>query len=339
MKPIHILGGGLAGLALGIALRKRGVPVRVSEAGRYPRHRVCGEFISGISPRSLEFLGLEGIGDDAERCASVAWHDERGTFFEGRLPEPALGISRYVLDRRLAGRFESLGGALACGTRARPSGTEGEVVATGRRPERGPWVGIKKHFHGLELRADLEMQLLPCGYIGFSRVGRDTVNACGLLRAEAVAGLPKEAVLETLLREAAGGLWKKRLEGAAAVPGSACAVAGFRLGWQQAFDKGNAVHLGDRLAMIPPFTGHGMSMAFESAGLAVEPLRAYAEGRAGWGEARRRIADAAERRFARRLRHAGWLHGLVLSPPGKDAAAWLGRNRLLPFNGLLALVR
>ena len=49
MKPkgITIVGGGLAGLTLGIALRQQQVPVTVWEAGRYPRHRVCGEFISG----------------------------------------------------------------------------------------------------------------------------------------------------------------------------------------------------------------------------------------------------------------------------------------------------
>ena len=46
MRAVTIIGGGLAGLTLGIGLRQRGVPVTISEAGDYPRHRVCGEFIS-----------------------------------------------------------------------------------------------------------------------------------------------------------------------------------------------------------------------------------------------------------------------------------------------------
>ena len=54
MKPITIVGGGLAGLTLGIGLRQRGVPVTIWEAGRYPRHRVCGEFISGNGQAVLD---------------------------------------------------------------------------------------------------------------------------------------------------------------------------------------------------------------------------------------------------------------------------------------------
>lgn len=39
-------------------MRGRGVPVRVREAGMYPRHRVCGEFISGVTDEELGGWGL-----------------------------------------------------------------------------------------------------------------------------------------------------------------------------------------------------------------------------------------------------------------------------------------
>ena len=57
-KPITIIGGGLAGLTLGIGLRQLGAPVTIWEAGRYPRHRVCGEFISGNGQAVLQRFGL-----------------------------------------------------------------------------------------------------------------------------------------------------------------------------------------------------------------------------------------------------------------------------------------
>ena len=57
-NPITIAGGGLAGLSLGIALQSRGVTVTLHEASTYPRHRVCGEFISGVSEETLETMGI-----------------------------------------------------------------------------------------------------------------------------------------------------------------------------------------------------------------------------------------------------------------------------------------
>ncbi|MCB9898586.1 MAG: NAD(P)-binding protein, partial [Planctomycetes bacterium] len=58
-RPITIVGGGLAGLTLGIALRRHDVPVLLDEAGRYPRHRVCGEFVNGRGREVLRALRLE----------------------------------------------------------------------------------------------------------------------------------------------------------------------------------------------------------------------------------------------------------------------------------------
>jgi 2-polyprenyl-6-methoxyphenol hydroxylase-like FAD-dependent oxidoreductase len=55
-----IIGGGLAGLSLGIALRHRGLPVTIREAGHYPRHRVCGEFITALDEETKQALHLAG---------------------------------------------------------------------------------------------------------------------------------------------------------------------------------------------------------------------------------------------------------------------------------------
>ena len=68
MKPITIVGGGLAGLTLGIGLRQRGVPAALWEAGHYPRHRVCGEFICGRGQETLARLDLREL---LERAGAV----------------------------------------------------------------------------------------------------------------------------------------------------------------------------------------------------------------------------------------------------------------------------
>jgi 2-polyprenyl-6-methoxyphenol hydroxylase-like FAD-dependent oxidoreductase len=337
MKSIHILGGGLAGLSLGIGLRRRGVPVRISEAGHYPRHRVCGEFISGVGEGTLEVLGLENVFADAFRCSSVSWRDERGAFFTGSLPVAAFGISRHVLDARLAERFQELGGELACGVRTVQSNGEGEILATGRKPVCGKWVGIKKHYKHLELEADLEMQSLSCGYIGFSKVGPDTVNICGLLRADAVASLPKGKILESIL-ESQSPAWRERLQKAVAVAESDCAVAGFQPGWQVDESSG-VLSLGDRTAMIPPFTGHGMSMAFEGAAVILEEVERYAAGSQSWDDCRGNARACLRRAFAWRMRTAGCLHPILLSFFGRKLLSGAGRASLLPFQTLFQCVR
>ena len=58
VQSITIVGGGLAGLSLGIALCNRGVRTHIVEAGAYPRHRVCGEFLTGLDDATTDKLDI-----------------------------------------------------------------------------------------------------------------------------------------------------------------------------------------------------------------------------------------------------------------------------------------
>jgi len=106
-KPITIIGGGLAGLTLGIGLRQRRVPVTIWEAGRYPRHRVCGECISGRGQRVLQQIGLLELFARARAVEA-----RTAMFFVGKTHSPArelkpaaLCLSRFDMDALLAERF------------------------------------------------------------------------------------------------------------------------------------------------------------------------------------------------------------------------------------------
>jgi 2-polyprenyl-6-methoxyphenol hydroxylase-like FAD-dependent oxidoreductase len=92
--------------------------------------------------------------------------------------------------------------------------------------------------------------------------------------------------------------------------------------------------LGDAFAMIPPFTGNGMAMAFQSAERALDPLLAYARGEAGWPATCRAVHTRLHRRFRVRLASANALHAFLFSPRHQRWLFALNRARLLPLRPL-----
>ena len=345
--PITIIGGGLAGLSLGIALRRRDVSVSVVEAGAYPRHRVCGEFISGVRPETLRTLGIDGLLCDARRHQTLAWHDQGRLFFSALLPERALGISRYLLDERLQSAFVALGGELQTNRRGIPVPREGLVWAAGRPPRSAcasdgvplaspGWLGLKGHVR-LRISSDLEMHSGTNGYAGLAGVEQGWTNVCGLFRVDRNIRAHGRELLSAYLEAGGNRLLADALRGAAWRGGSFSAVAGFGLGKQPCVP--GLLCLGDADRMIPPFTGNGMSMAFQAAECALHPLVDWAEGRRSWADAcgiTRRLLAA---RFRRRLAAASLLHCGLLHGGARAALRSLAASGILPFRPLLALVR
>jgi len=335
-RQITIAGGGLAGLSLGIALRTRGIGVTVIEAASYPRHRVCGEFISGVSAETLAALGIADLFDDARRHVTLAWHDRGRRILSERLPQAAMGISRHRLDVRLAGRFQNLGGLLRTGERARPEPSGGFVWTAGRRPRAGRWIGLKAHIR-ISTSEDLEMHSGTNGYCGLAGVEEGWTNVCGLFLIDRTISARQSDLLPAYL--AAGGQagLAAALRAAEWRDGSFSSVAGFELGSQPAVP--GLLCLGDAGSMIPPFTGNGMSMAFQSAERAVVPLASWAAGGIRWTDLRREIGTGLRRGFRRRLLAAAVLHRALFHTGMREAVASLAAARVLPFRCLLPLVR
>ncbi len=336
-REIIITGGGLAGLALASALRSREVPVTVIEAGTYPRHRVCGEFISGVSKESLNALGIAELFEDALHHQSMAWFDNGRLIHRDHLKNPALGISRYRLDQRLVDHLSARGGTLRTGIRSLPAAAEGAVWTAGRRPANGPWIGLKLHLRGISMSADLEMHSAANGYAGLAGVEDGWTNVCGLFRIDRNLRESPGEMLAAYL--AAGGLHglAEQVRSAEIRQGSACAVAGFHLGKQRRLP--GVLTLGDADSMIPPFTGNGMSMAFQAAEIAIAPLVAWSGGSISWQQTRNRVATAVQRHFRRRVGIAQAVHPLLFRSAGRASIRALASVGVLPFQTLLASVR
>ncbi|MCX6968382.1 MAG: hypothetical protein NTZ46_11525 [Verrucomicrobia bacterium] len=321
-ETITTVGGGLAGLALGIGLRQRGVPVTLWEAGAYPRHRVCGEFISGQGQEVLARLGLLGLLEKAGARPAVD-----AAFFCGRssvpsrpLPQPALCLSRFVLDSLLAEELVRLGGKLKPGERWRGAYGPGIVRASGRQiepvVEGYRWIGLKAHARNVVPSADLELHFLASGYVGLCRLPGEIFNVCGLFRTETTVP-DLGTTWRQWLTGPEGSPLHERLAPAQFEENSFCSVAGLDLRPRNARTIAQCC-IGDALTMIPPMTGNGMSMALESAEMALDPLAEYSRGKLSWTEAQAQIAQACDARFRRRLRWATRLQRLLMVPAARN---------------------
>ncbi len=336
-REITIAGGGLAGLSLASALRLHDVPVTVLEAGTYPRHRVCGEFISGVTTETLTTLGIADLFESAQRHWSLAWFDSGRLIHRDELKTPALGISRFLLDERLRDRAETLGAIVRSGVRCKPGPRDGLVWTAGRRPRNGAWIGLKAHFRNLPKAADLEMHAGRNGYAGLAPVEDGWTNVCGLFRIDRAISAIGADLLPAYLEAGGNSKLAALLRAGECRTGSFSAMAGFELGRQPTAP--GLLALGDAESMIPPFTGNGMSMAFQAAECAVGPLVAWSRGEQAWQDAANIVRAAVARKFKRRLAVAGMLHPLLLDAGGRSLLQSLARARLLPFQPMLALVR
>src|SRR5204862_4902276 len=110
-------------------------------------------------------------------------------------------------------------------------------------------------------------------YVGLCRLQNNLVNVCGLFRRSAGQNNSRQSWQE-LLRGPPGTILRERLAGAAFEESSFCSVAGLFLQPRRASISPEC-RIGDALTMTPPVTGNGMSMAFESAEIALDPLTAY----------------------------------------------------------------
>ncbi|MDQ8204360.1 FAD-dependent monooxygenase [Pelagicoccus sp. SDUM812003] len=338
IREIRIVGGGLAGLALGIGLRREGVPTTVVEAGDYPRHKVCGEFVSGLSRETIDSLGITEVFEDALPLRETLWRQREEAFRTDRLPQPAWGISRYRLDQRLADRFRQLGGELLTKTRdSSAEAKEGVVRACGRSRRKSEWIGLKAHVYDLALSSDLEMRLGRQAYVGASEVEDGKVNVCGLFRKRLLERSSRSSILIDYL--AASGLeaFADRLSGVAFDHDSLCSVAGLEFG-RSPYLSVRELRVGDAFAMPPPFTGDGMAMAFQGALLAREPLVSYARGMQSWKSTCRHVSSRLRSQFRARLGAAWALHPFLFRAGGQSLFRCVSQLNLLPFRPLFQLL-
>lgn len=298
-----VIGGGLAGGAAAIRLAQNGKKVLLLEKEPAAHDKVCGEFISNDAQHYLRELGIDLAALDAERISNI--RIMRGQrIASARLPFTGFSLSRRVLDEALLVRAQDQGAQVwrrAAATAlvkepecwpievAGQGAIEAETIflATGKHDLREwrraggkqtDFVGFKCHFlltpaQRAALSDHVEMTLFDGGYAGLSLVERGKANLCLVVTKRRFARYGKtwEGLLGGILK--ASPPLAERLAGAQPCWPRPLSIFGIPYGFVYRVPSGASpglYRLGDQMAVIPSFSGYGISIALHTAFLAVE---------------------------------------------------------------------
>ena len=203
---VIIVGGGLAGLTAAIHLSSAGIKVLVIEKNKYPRHKVCGEYVSNEIRPYLEELGV-----DPEKLGAVSidhfeMSTQKGKLLKSKLTLGGFGISRYALDMELAETAKSKGAeiiqdvvteidfmsdAFSVRTRSgRQFVSRISIGAFGKRSfldkklnrqfmsKKSPYLAVKFHAEGQFQDNLVALHNFKGGYCGVSKVENQKINLC-----------------------------------------------------------------------------------------------------------------------------------------------------------------
>jgi flavin-dependent dehydrogenase len=177
---IQIIGAGPAGSSAAISATQNGARVQLIERSHFPRHKVCGEFLSPEIVPVLDRLGVWSLieAQGAARIRRVVLHfgeRERGS----RLSDTAFGFSRYALDDLIFQRAIELGAE----PQADAMPHDGPIISAAGRNQHSPrghrLFGFKAHFTGPADDA-VELFFFERCYVGVTTVENGITNVCGL---------------------------------------------------------------------------------------------------------------------------------------------------------------
>ncbi|HTU36287.1 MAG TPA: FAD-dependent monooxygenase [Candidatus Acidoferrum sp.] len=137
MKDVFVIGGGPAGLAAAIAVRKRGFQVAVADPRDPPIDKPCGEGLLPDAVEALCRLGVELPHGTGCSLSGVRFLHE-GKSAEARFPsKPGLGVPRTALHDALAAQASASGVELRW--RARIRATD-DGTFLGQQRIRASWI-------------------------------------------------------------------------------------------------------------------------------------------------------------------------------------------------------
>jgi len=297
---VLVIGAGVAGSSVAIALARRGVPVDLIEKSTFPRAKACGCCLGHRGLAALERLSLR----QQVTCAGSETHTWLGVLGGQRIQFQISGgvaISREVLDPMMLRAAEQQGARVTTGCEVAirnvdRNGVKVQLRQDGQRFQRSYGLvvcagglampGLNRHLGWIERphgrfgvsclvrcseveQGTIMMACQPDGYVGVVRLPEGDVDVAAALRCgsdAARSGSPLER-MQRILNES--GFEAIDLTAAQRV----CTTPPLRRSRVPA--AGRLLAIGDAAGYVEPFTGEGMTWAMQS-GVAVAALIAEA---------------------------------------------------------------
>ena len=331
---LAVIGGGPAGASAAITAAELGLRVLSLEAGVFPRHKVCGEFVSSEGLSILERLGCDKVFTGRPRISAAR------IFLDGQVAQvpvfpAALSIARYDLDLALwqtARDMEVVARQKSAVKNVSRSGEDFVLAADDRKIRaravidasgrwsrlrtvkplhRENWIGLKGHFSEEGVSDSCDLYFFRGGYCGVQSLGDGRVNAAAMVRADVARSLTDVFAQHSDLEV------RSRQWSAASEPVSTAPIF---FAPPKTSDREMAL-VGDAAAFIDPFAGDGISIALHSGRMAAVALSRYLRGESSLQSALQAYDRQYRDLIQPALRNAARLRRLLQLPKALRASA------------------
>ncbi len=338
MYDLIVIGGGPAGASAAITASRSGARVLMLERGRFPRHKVCGEFVSAESLDLLHQLLYRSHSRLISEATSIP---QARIFLDGRMLQTpvdpaAASIARLDLDvalwesaahcgvethQQIAAQGISGGGPFVVRTSAGNFESRAVINASGRwsnlirapigQESRMKWLGLKGHFAESSTSASVDLYFFEGGYCGVqpveirnggSKFAR--INACAMVRADVASTVSQVFALHPALQERSR-QWQPLSDPVSTSP---------LLFRTPEPERDGVLMAGDAAGFVDPFVGDGISLALRSGSMAAQCLMPFLRSEASIADAVRLYRREYERHLAPVFRTSSKLRRMLLLP-------------------------
>lgn len=301
---ILIIGGGLAGLTNALHLLKLGFKVTLIEKNTYPKHKVCGEYVSNEVLPYLSWLGADLSKLGPTKISELLYSSPRGKAISCSLPLGGFGLSRYLMDDFLYRLAKERGGIVLedlvdnvkfinneFHVSTKNHGLIKSRIVVGAYGKRGildqklgrrfilknsPWLAIKAHYRGDFPDTLVALHNFEGGYCGISKVEDDKINVCYLTDYKI---FKKYKDIETHQKDI---LYKNPhikevLENCKRIIDIPLTIGQISF-TEKKLVENHIIMIGDSAGLIHPLCGNGMALAIHSAKICAESIAGFLNG-------------------------------------------------------------